>query len=30
MVIRFLSQAAEIAVFIAAAGLLVIGVLKVC
>jgi hypothetical protein len=30
MVVRFISQAAEVAIFLAAASLLVIGVLKVC
>jgi len=30
MVVRIISEAAEVAIFIAAASLLVIGVLKVC
>jgi hypothetical protein len=30
MVVRFISQAAEVAIFLAAATLLVVGVLKVC
>jgi hypothetical protein len=30
MVVRFISQAAEAAIFLAAASLLVVGVLKVC